>query len=177
MTNEYFNTKEDYLLFRKQFAAAVNHNNAKSHLEPCDEWHSEEGEYSKGTGTHRIDGWMTAAHFIFLNIARTLPPKRGFTSITNKIKLANSTSEWQGFNDGANKLLRLSKLAKTTNAQNITGGFGGWQEKELYEFFKPLIEAENSLAKRYEEVLGKNNPLVERYMNILAKMPMEGLYD
>ncbi len=171
MTKEYFNTKEDYLLFRTQFAAAHNHQNAKPHLEPSDEWLSSTDEFSEGTGTHRVDGWMTATHYILLNILRGKPPKHGFTPITNSRKLKGVPDKWNGFNCGYNTLIRLSKIAKIV-AENKTPA-QKWQQNELYDFLKPMLESDNALAAKYEQAYGKHNPILERYVNILAKLQLD----
>ena len=74
MTNNIFNTKEQYLQFRKAFAKAAQ---AKT---------------------------LRAEHFIFLNLVRGLPYHRGFTPITNKNKLANGNHICLGLDKGVQNL-------------------------------------------------------------------------
>ena len=74
MTKQYFKTKEQYLAFRKAFAAAAN------------------------------AGTLRAEHFIFLNIVRGLPYTRGFTPVTRTTKLSNGANIWQGLDDGVRSL-------------------------------------------------------------------------
>ncbi len=157
MTTEYLTSKEDYLLFRSQFAAAHNHQYAKPHLEPSDEWLSSTDEFSEGTGFHRVNGWMTATHYILLNIVRGKQPKHGFTPITNSRKLEGVPNKWNGFNCGYNTLIRLSKIAKIV-AENKTPA-QKWQQDELNDFLKPFMT--------------NNEDLFEKYVNILAKLQLD----
>jgi len=170
MTKEYFNSKEDYLLFRKQFAAAQNHLNAKSHLEPADEWLGATDVFSKGTGTHRVTGWLTATHYILLNILRGKPPKRGFTPLTNKNKLDAAKSAWDGFDVAYNDLIRIVDVAKKVVEHRDNEKT--WLQTTLNEFLLPLIEGDNELATKYAQAYGKHNPIMERLTNILAKIEL-----
>lgn len=77
-----FENKAQYLNFRKAWAEAVNSPKAKSRLEKCDEWLSNEGQYgrySEGTGVHRVSGWINAEHHILYNLLRNKDFDRGFT--------------------------------------------------------------------------------------------------
>lgn len=74
MTNYIFNTKEQYLEFRKAFAKAAQ---AKT---------------------------LHAEHFIFLNLVRGLPYHRGFTPITSKNKLANGSDICPGLDRAVQNL-------------------------------------------------------------------------
>ncbi len=66
----FFETKEQYLNFRKAFALAVNDpRSKKSKPDPA--------RYGK-----RDKGWMTGAHFMLLNCIRGLPVDRGFSPMT-----------------------------------------------------------------------------------------------
>lgn len=94
-TNTFFKSKEHYQAFRKAWSNAVNSDAAKSHLEPCDEWiadpdpNSWSGEYSKGTGVHRVPGNVTAAHMMLYNALRGRDVLTGFSPITSTKKLQN----------------------------------------------------------------------------------------
>lgn len=72
----FFETKEQYLNFRKAFASAVN--------DP----RSRKGKPQPPHG-YRQKGWMTAAHYMLLNAVRGLPVTRGFMPYTKSLVLQN----------------------------------------------------------------------------------------
>lgn len=73
---KFFETKEQYLNFRKAFALAVNDpRSKKSKPQPPN------GYIEKG--------WMTGAHYMLLNCIRDLPFNRGFTPYTKSLVLQN----------------------------------------------------------------------------------------
>lgn len=86
-TVKFFETKEQYLAFRAAFAAAQNNPRAKRTTVACDEQVYRNLDGSKscylvrhvGTGAARVNGWLTHAHFIFLNIVRGKPFHEGYT--------------------------------------------------------------------------------------------------
>lgn len=67
---KFFETKEQYLNFRKAFASAVNDPRAKK------------GKPDPNNNGHRARGWMTGAHFMLLNCIRGIPTTRGFNPMT-----------------------------------------------------------------------------------------------
>lgn len=156
MTNTFFNSKEDYLLFRSNFAAAVNHKNAKSKLTPCDEWIRETDTFSEGTGQHRENGWVTGAHFVFLNIVRGREMHKGFTPITNKTKLQNSGTIWNGLDIAINN---LHYVVSTAHKLNSGHSVSDWERKDLDEFLEPLLGGED-----------KNSEIYDMYLAILRKL-------
>lgn len=93
----YFETKEQYLAFRKAWARAVNNDRRFSTLEPCDEWIKEAGHngrrgfgaVSEGTGKVRVPGWITATHHVLYNILRNRPIETGFTPVSKTSRLQN----------------------------------------------------------------------------------------
>lgn len=136
-TNTFFKSKEHYQAFRKAWSNAVNSDAAKSRLEPCDEWiadpdpNSWSGEYSKGTGVHRVPGNVTAAHMMLYNALRGKDILTGFSPITNTKKLQNGAY----INDGwywahrvlakhifdANRILTESSTRELINTtENVT---------------------------------------------------------
>ncbi len=72
---KFFETKEQYLNFRKAFATAVNDPRAK--------------KGKPDTNGYKARGWMTGAHFMLLNAIRGLPIERGFSPITAELKIEN----------------------------------------------------------------------------------------
>jgi len=156
MTNTFFNSKEDYLLFRSNFAAAVNHKNAKSKLTPCDEWIRETDTFLDGTGQHREKGWMTGAHFLFLNIVRGREIHKGFTPITNKTKLQNSSTIWNGLDIAVDNLHNIVSIAHKLNSGHSVSD---WERKDLDKFLEPLL-GDND----------KNSEIYDMYLAVLRKM-------
>lgn len=73
--NYFFNDKEDYLKFKKQWGEAVRSAEAKSTL------------IRDSYGAHREKGWLQAVHHIIYNIVRDKPLNHGFVPITNEQKL------------------------------------------------------------------------------------------
>jgi len=155
MTNSFFNSKEDYLLFRSNFAAAVNHQNAKSKLTPCDEWIRATDTFSEGTGNHREKGWMTGAHFIFLNIVRGRDLYKGFTPITNPQKLKNSPTIWNGFDIAVDNLITIASYAQNLRNDVLPDSY----KAHLDKFIEPLLGTGE-----------KNSETYYMYVNVLAKM-------
>ena len=137
MTKQYFKTKEQYLQFRANFAAAANHANAKSTCEPCDEWLDNEGKISYNTGSSRVKGWLQAEHFIFLNLVRGKPYHHGFTPTTNKNKLSNGGNIWQGLDDAVRRLRYAVTSAKDIKQipQNATSHSGD----DFRKFIEPFL--------------------------------------
>ena len=73
----FFNSKEEYLTFRKNWAVSVNSLEAKKKLF--------EGEH----GTRHVDGYLSATqHFVYLFLCGK-DVTIGFTPVTNKVKLDN----------------------------------------------------------------------------------------
>jgi hypothetical protein len=83
---KFFETKEQYLNFRKAFASAVNDPRAKK------------GKPQPPNG-YKARGWMTASHFMLLNAVRDLPLTRGFSPITSELKLTNGAIADQAIRD------------------------------------------------------------------------------
>lgn len=77
-TEHFFDTKEDYLKFKKQWASAVNDPKAKKELI--------RGSY----GAYQKKGWIKPVHHIIYNIVRNKPLDYGFTPITSEKKLQSN---------------------------------------------------------------------------------------
>jgi len=156
MTNTFFNSKEDYLLFRSNFAAAVNHKNAKSKLTPCDEWIRETDTFSEGTGTHCENGWVKGSHFVFLNIVRGREIHKGFTPVTNPTKLKNSNTIWNGFDIAVHNLHHVASIAHKLNSGHTVYES---EHRDLDRFLEPLLGDS-----------GKNSEIYDMYLAVLRKM-------
>lgn len=141
MNKSIFETKEQYLTFRKAFAAAQNDQRAKHYFTD-----------DVAAGKIKHDGWLQAEHFILLNAIRGKPFDRGFTPITNKNKI---TSNWgnprEAFDSAHKRLLRAQEHART-----LLAGVGEYKpsgfEARMYE--KMSKEEREALyeRKRQEQV-------------------------
>lgn len=81
----FFETKEDYLKFKKQWASAVNDPKAKKELiREKTSWGT--------THVYQKKGWLQAVHHIIYNIVRDKPLNHGFTPITNKDKIRSNSN-------------------------------------------------------------------------------------
>lgn len=78
----YFETKEQYLTFRKAWADATNDPRAKKTL-------VEVKNRQGGIDRVRKSGWLTASHQMLYNILRGRSFDTGFTPVTNATKLRN----------------------------------------------------------------------------------------
>lgn len=158
MTNTYFKSKEQYFQFRTNFAAAANNTKSKSTCDACDEWLSHEQDISYDTGMSRIQGWLHAEHFIFLNIIRGKPLHHGFTPVTNKNKLTNGGNIWPGLDVGVRALKCAIHSAKdvTQIPQNAKSQGG----MAFREFIKPLIGGDEFLNVEYMKILLEIEPIL-----------------
>lgn len=98
-TIKFFETKEQYLNFRKAFSAAVNDPRAKKFRK-------------EGYSTY-TKGWMTGAHFMLLNALRGLPVTRGFSPITSELKLMNGAIANQAIDANRRHLEHVVAAAKS----------------------------------------------------------------
>lgn len=73
----YFETKEQYLTFRKAWAKAVNDPRSKKEIIPR----------TDNVESYVVKGWLTAAHHVLFNILSNRPHHSGFTPITKATKL------------------------------------------------------------------------------------------
>ena len=89
---------------------------------------------------------------ILYNILRGFDPKRGYTKITNPIKLANGMNEWEGFNAARNRLKYTFAEPKKTpwnsdehyaaqikNYQNLLKPYGLDYNPELFAKIKEIL--------------------------------------
>lgn len=82
-TNNFFETKEQYLAFRKAWSNAVNDPRAKPRLEDDTDW--------DGTPIRvKVKGWLTGSHHMLYNIARGREFDHGFTFIRKRIRLLSN---------------------------------------------------------------------------------------
>ena len=161
MTTTYFKTKEQYFQFRTNFAAAANNSKSKSTCEACDEWREHEGKISYDTGSSRVQGWLAAEHFIFLNIMRGRPIHRGFTPVTSKNKLSNGGNIWQGLDSGVRRLKRAIHSAKDViqipkNASSQGGA-------AFREFIEPLVGGAEFLNAVFLDILCQIEPILNEH--------------
>lgn len=143
-TNKFFETKDQYLAFRAAFATAQNSPRAKK------------GKPMPPFG-HRNKGWLTASHFMVLNVVRGLPLLRGFTPVTNAIKLANGASTDL-------KLRHWQAIAILTNLIRDANRFVDNKPEELFQWEIPkaptLLDKLNPwktevMARQREETIAK----------------------
>lgn len=120
----FFDNKEEYLTFKKQWSDAVNSDKAKKQ------------EYTDYNGRkQKKPGWIRAEHHIVYNILRDKPVGHGFTPITSEKKLANGMVPNQSFlyakrNFEFYKSLIEKKLKDSRLSE--------WEERNLREFMAPF---------------------------------------
>ena len=131
----YFETKEQFLTFRKAWSDAVNHENNKKHVV--------DGPY----GRYKESAWLTGAHFMLYNILRGRSFDTGFTPITKRTKLENGAYLNHGLYNAA---YHLGRVVNTAREQTNSGWFEklkrvvkgdqelNWRERELRDFLEPL---------------------------------------
>jgi hypothetical protein len=142
----FFETKEQYLLFRKIWARAVKSPRAKSYILPSDEWiwdskHTCRGHVSHMTATIRKKGWITPAHMILYNIIRNKPIDTGFTDVTNPYKIANSEVWYDGgFGNALEQLIIYQNYVKEylIDPKAFREGYYKFRMEELKKFFEPF---------------------------------------
>jgi len=156
MTNPtFFKTKEQYFQFRTNFAAASRNVKSKSTTEACDEWLSHEQDISYNTGRSRVQGWLKAEHFIFLNIIRGKPYHHGFTPVTSKNKLTNGANSWQGLDVGVYRLQCAIHSAKDIKGMPKNTG------TTFKEFIAPLVGGEEFLNVALMNILCEMDSALE----------------
>lgn len=135
MTNSIFKTKEHYFSFRDAWASAANNKKVKSQLEPCDEWIRNPSSISYGTGRYRVPGWLQAEHYILYNILRGRSFDRGFTPITNAVKLQHGMYINHGLFNGMIRLAGKQATAKKiVNNEKIEEN----QAQRFADFIEPF---------------------------------------
>lgn len=89
---KFFDTKDQYLAFRKAFASAQNDSRAKHSFNPPKAYTTD----AKGNsvlipvqGRQKVSGWLSATHYVLHNVVRGLPVTRGFSPKTNAANLNN----------------------------------------------------------------------------------------
>ena len=115
----YYETKEQYLTFRKAWAKACNDSRCKKTVE-TNEW-----------GSFRKDGWLTAAHHVLFNILSRRPVESGFTPITKAVKLQNGAYLNHGLYFAVSELKRMVRFAQMEKR-------GEWYQKMVDQFLEPL---------------------------------------
>lgn len=82
-TTKFFATKEQYLAFRKAFAAAQNDSRAKKSFVETETYIRDgKGGYVKGKVKVRQSGWLSSTYFLLFNLACGRPFYNGFTPKT-----------------------------------------------------------------------------------------------
>ncbi len=136
----FFTTKEQYLEFKASWSKAVNSEDAKSKLQPCDEYKYDipkgtilegwkqvrEGGsmwISKGTGRYKESGWMEGEHHMMYNILRDKPLHTGFSPLVSKRKLNVCESPWHNFYDTVRVLRNRVRTAKMLVKDDETNTF------------------------------------------------------
>jgi hypothetical protein len=117
----YFETKEQYLNFRKAWAIAVNDERAKKKLEK-NSW----GDIV------RVPGWTTSAHFMLYNILRGKSIYHGFVPVKNKNKLTNGAYINHGFYEAARDLRHVIRCAQASEERT------SYQSRVLDLFMDPI---------------------------------------
>lgn len=190
----FFDTKEQYLLFRKIWARAVKSPRAKSYILPSDEWiwnnHSAyTGYVSHNTGTIRRKGWITPAHMILYNIIRNKPIDNGFTDVTNPYKIANSEIWYDnGFAAALEQLIIYQNYTKEYLADPKKFKEGSrFRGDALNEFFQPFgtmisykafveldIPTYNSLERK-KYINAEARAVAYRTINAWRMKPVQGV--
>jgi hypothetical protein len=140
----FFETKEQYLLFRKIWARAVKSPRAKSYILPSDEWittSNYRGYVSHNTGTIRRKGWITPSHMILYNIIRNKPIDTGFTDVTNPYKIANSEVFYDNaFSVALEQLIIYQNYTKVhlEDPKKYSEGYRKFRMDALNSFFEPF---------------------------------------
>lgn len=78
---------------------------------------------------------LTPADILIYNLLRGLPATRGFTPITNKLKLVNGTDPWLGFDQAKDSLRSMLKY----NKASLNTRFGGVFEDAHFAFLQSSL--------------------------------------
>jgi len=140
-----FVSKEHYLAFRVAWSNAVNSEEAKSKVVPCNEYIPKETGYgytfSEGTGRCRHDGWINAEHAVLYNLLRDKPIYYGFTIVTNRLKLINGMAPHHGFHVGVSGLHSMIRYANELLSHDKSRASASWlkyRQEEIDDFLKPF---------------------------------------
>ena len=126
----FFNSKEDYLTFRKNWAAACNSNERKSTLVDTN-W-----------GRIRKPGFLTATHhYIFLLLCGK-DVLSGFKPITNTTKLSNGmknyTALYAAFEDLGYIARKILSVQRESSAKDKEKSWVIQYNKDIDNFLKPF---------------------------------------
>ena len=134
MTTKYYFDKEQYLKIKEAWSAAVNSPKTKSHLKPCDEYIKQPHyryEFSRGTGTEVVPGWITSAHMMLYNIIRGKHPQHGFRPFSRCSKIQGMGM----INKGAYEAYTALKNHMWNARQDWINDF---QKEKLDRFLEPF---------------------------------------
>lgn len=136
-TAKFFDTKDQFIAFRKAFAAAQNDPRAKPSFSPPKEYTTTANGKRVAipvNGRVKIKGWLTSAHFMLFNIVRGLPADHGFTNKTSEIYIKNGGQIDLGYRIALVKLFDLRIQAnRILSPDPITHDTvkGSWWGKKL----------------------------------------------
>lgn len=155
--NKFFATKEQYLAFRAAFAAAQHDVRAKKTFTDgvAEVWNVQSNNYSHVATKIKHYGWLTAAHFMVLNLARGLPKTRGFTPITSKVKLENGMLATCHIDSAENALAYQINAAKKF-VQNHPAELNSW---EMPSKVSPLDMAKAKAEAIEKKTVSRNKQL------------------
>jgi hypothetical protein len=133
-----------YEHFRICWAKAVQDENAKSKLVPCDVYkRNDHGQWflHKKGGIERKKGWITPAHYVLYNLIVNRPLNIGFAPITSKTKLDSVSTPWQHFNEAIAELEQLVELAQKYTKEPIQNKLQYNELSRVMDFLKPLRDS------------------------------------
>lgn len=129
----YFETKEQYLTFRKAWTKAVNDDRAKKTLR------EEKVKVGKTIyiNKYRDEGWITSTHHVLFNLLCQRPIDNGFTPVTNRNKLSHGMA----FNGSlCQAVYQLKKMYTIAHNKVNEAPVEDWKMDALKKFLFPITE-------------------------------------
>jgi hypothetical protein len=166
MKTNFFETKEQYLNFRSAWKVAANDPRRKSTIESHDEYIRDSSyryTVSKGTGQHRVKGWLKAEYYVLFNILRGKEASSGFTPIKDEQKIISSRNDpYDAYNCAVytiNSMRTQSKLITGKQAE------AAWFLKQSDEYKNKHQVARLASVSKFLEVFG-GDVTVEQLSNL-----------
>jgi hypothetical protein len=174
-TNKFFATKQDYISFRKAFAAAQNDPSSKKTLQQYKGIVGDgKGGYVDSIVKYKSPGWLSSRYYLLFNLICNRPFYSGFTPKTKKSfteaggnpdrGIATAIDDLRFFVICAQKVLDPSKIKAPSYYKN----------KDADEYVARVLQEAKNSVKHFLVPLRETITINQLANLILPEMPVSG---